>query len=161
MKKNNYGQLSGNNFCNSTIHFSQYRLLCHPLTRKSSAIKTFIVAGILLISINHVLAQKQHPYLFYTPQRVNLLKERIKTDTLIASNWNALKKRCDNWLQRSAGGDMEQLALAYNVTKDDRYAARAKTLLMEVVNKKEWDGMDDRTPRWNAGLGTSHTNWNA
>ena len=76
MKKNNYGQLSGNNFCNSTIHFSQYRLLCHPLTRKSSAIKTFIVAGILLISINHVLAQKQHPYLFYTPQRVNLLNTR-------------------------------------------------------------------------------------
>lgn len=36
-----------------------------------------------------------------------------------------------------------------------------KHCLWGVVNKKEWDGMDDRTPRWNAGLGTSHTNWTA
>jgi hypothetical protein len=104
---------------------------------------------------------RPHPYLFYTPERTALLKERIKTDTLIASNWNRLKQRCDDWVNMPKGGDMEQLALAYTITDDTKYADRAKELLQDLVNRTAWDGMDDRTPRWNAGLGTSHANWTA
>ncbi|MBC8154597.1 MAG: heparinase II/III family protein [Bacteroidetes bacterium] len=108
-------------------------------------------------------AQKSltHPYLFYTPQRTERLKERIKTDTLLANRWQAIRQRCDAWLTEPKGGNMEQLALAYTMTGDSRYADRAKTLLNELVGRAFWDGMDDRTPRWNAGLGTSHNNWTA
>ncbi|SFC66323.1 heparinase II/III domain-containing protein [Spirosoma endophyticum] len=106
-------------------------------------------------------AQKAHPYLFYTPQRTERLKERIKTDTLLANRWNALRQRCDTWVGEAKGGNMEQLALAYTMTNDKRYAERAKALLSDLVGRQAWDGMDDRTPRWNAGLGTSHNNWAA
>ena len=115
----------------------------------------------LLFGVNAAQAQKAHPYLFYTPQRTERLKERIKTDTLLANRWNAIRQRCDTWLAEPKGGNMEQLALAYTMTGDSRYADRAKTLLNELVSRPFWDGMDDRSPRWNAGLGTSHNNWAA
>ncbi|PRY30431.1 uncharacterized protein DUF4962 [Spirosoma oryzae] len=104
---------------------------------------------------------KPHPYLFYTPERTGRLKERIKTDTLLANRWNAIQQRCDKWVAEPKGGNMEQLALAYTMTGDKRYADRAKTLLNDLTGRAFWDGMDDRTPRWNAGLGTSHNNWTA
>ncbi|MVM36748.1 hypothetical protein GO730_02155 [Spirosoma sp. HMF3257] len=72
-----------------------------------------------------------------------------------------MQKRCEDWLSDPKGGNMEQLALAYTMTGDKRYADRAKTLLTDLTGRAFWDGMDDRTPRWNAGLGTSHTNWTA
>ncbi|HXO77074.1 MAG TPA: heparinase II/III family protein, partial [Puia sp.] len=31
---------------------------------------------------------------------------------------------------------------------------RAKEVLLQLVNSTAWDGMDDRTPRWNSGLAT-------
>lgn len=124
--------------------------------------RTFIlILFSLLCSALAVQAQKAHPYLFYTPQRTERLKERIKTDTLLANRWNAIRQRCDKWLSEPKGGNMEQLALAYTMTGDKRYADRAKTLLNELVGRPFWDGMDDRSPRWNAGLGTSHSNWGA
>ncbi|MCX6215786.1 heparinase II/III family protein [Spirosoma sp.] len=106
-------------------------------------------------------ASKAHPYLFYTPQRTERLKERMKTDTLLAGHWEAIRQRCNNWLAEPKGGNMEQLAFAYTMTDDKRYADRAGLLLKALVERGAWDGMDDRSPRWNAGLGTSHTNWTA
>lgn len=124
--------------------------------------RTFIlILFSLLCSALAVQAQKAHPYLFYTPQRTERLKERIKTDTLLANRWSAIRQRCDQWLMVPKGGNMEQLALAYTMTGDKRYAERAKLLLNELVGRPFWDGMDDRSPRWNAGLGTSHNNWTA
>lgn len=122
-------------------------------------IKILYILVMTLLSIaTNTLAQK-HPCLFYTKQRTDRLSERIKTDTLLARQWNNLKQRCDNWVTEATGGDVEQLALAYTITGDRRYAERAKELLFGLVNRNAWDGMDDRTPKWNAGLGTSHTNW--
>jgi hypothetical protein len=106
MKKNNYYQKLENICSKSIIRILPLNIWPGTLaiSRKSLAIKTFLVADILIISINQVIVQKQHPYLFYTLQRVNLLKERIKTIALIAANWNALEQRCDNWLEQAAGG---------------------------------------------------------
>ncbi|MBD2752492.1 heparinase II/III domain-containing protein [Spirosoma validum] len=121
--------------------------------------KFTLILFFLLYTDFVVQAQKAHPYLLYTPQRTERLKERIKTDTLLANRWNAIRQRCDKWLTETKGGNMEQLALAYTMTGDKRYAERAKTSLKELVDRAFWDGMDDRTPRWNAGLATSHNNW--
>lgn len=112
-----------------------------------------LIACICFFSAN---AQKErHPYLYYTPERVGKLKERVKTDTTLSNSWEAIKKHCDEWLAKPTGGNMEQLAMAYSMTADTRYAQRAKELLQELVAKPFWDGMDDRSPRWNAGLGTA------
>jgi hypothetical protein len=76
---------------------------------------------------------KAHPYLFYTPQRTERLKERIRTDTLLARQWEDIRQRCDNWLAEPKGGNMEQLAFAYTMTGDRRYADRAGLLLKALV----------------------------
>lgn len=106
-------------------------------------------------------AQPAHPYLFYTPKVVKRFKERIKEDSVLAGSWRRLKNRCDQWISKPSGGDMEQLSFAYCVTGDIRYASRAKELLKALTSKSQWDGMDDRQPRWNSGLATGHSNWQA
>lgn len=107
------------------------------------------------------LGQAAHPYLFYTPERTGRLKLRMQSDTVLSARWAEIRQRCDKWVADGKGGNMEQLAFAYAMTGDRRYAAQAGSLLNDLVNRPAWDGMDDRTPRWNAGLGTSHSNWTA
>lgn len=131
----------------------------HKITTNSPLFRCLLI--LLLLPVFPATAQKAHPYLFYTPQRTERLKVRIKTDTLLANRWQAIRQRCDQWIATPKGGNMEQLAFAYTMTGDTRYAERAKTLLNDLTNRPFWDGMDDRTPRWNAGLATSHNNWTA
>ena len=103
-----------------------------------------------------VSAQKPrlHPYLFFTPASIRNLKDRIQTDTVAGNHWQRIREKADEAVSAGKGGDMESLCLAYRMTGDTKYAQRAKALLMQLVNGPAWDGMDDRTPRWNAGLGT-------
>lgn len=122
-------------------------------------VRLYGLIACLLVMFQNVFAQKSHPYLFYTPQRVIRLKERIKTDTLLGNRWKALKQSCDEALNKPKAGNIEELAFAYNVTGDNRYAEKAKSLLIDMVNKPSWGGMDDRTPRWNADLNTGHADW--
>ncbi|MFN8348685.1 MAG: heparinase II/III family protein [Spirosomataceae bacterium] len=98
--------------------------------------------------------KKAHPYLFYTPERIKITQERIKTDTSVARVWRNMLQRTDKSLE-GKGGHLETLTLAYCMTGEQKYAERAKTLLLEWVNRAQWDGMDDRTPRWNSGLNSA------
>jgi len=97
---------------------------------------------------------KAHPYLFFTPAAINSFKDRIHADTAADNAWQAIKSKADNAVSAGKGGDMESLCLAYRMTGDTKYAQRAKELLVSLVNSAAWDGMDDRTPRWNSGLAT-------
>ncbi|WEA00603.1 heparinase II/III domain-containing protein [Mucilaginibacter sp. SJ] len=126
--------------------------------RKSLTMFGFLFYLVLLQPAD-VTAQSSHPYLFYTPERVNQLKKRIVTDTVLANSLQQIKDNCDGWLKNSNGGDMEQLALVYRLTGERRFADRVKSLLIQLTGKIQWDGMDDRSPRWNSGLGTAHSNW--
>jgi len=99
---------------------------------------------------------KAHPYLFLTPSHIQQVKERLRMDTAMNRAWDGIKTRADQSVAAGKGGDMGALCLAYQMTGDNRYARQAKSLLVQLVNGKPWDGMDDRTPRWNAGLGTAH-----
>ncbi|HEY4149338.1 MAG TPA: heparinase II/III family protein [Chitinophagaceae bacterium] len=118
---------------------------------------------LLLVTGLSVAAQskKAHPYLYFTPDRIQRLKERVKSDTMMATMWNGMKARADQAVAGGRGGNAEILCLAYRMTGDTKYAQQAKTLLLQLVNKEAWDGMDDRTPRWNSGLGTSHSDYTA
>src|ERR1051325_10220091 len=100
-------------------------------------------------------SKKPHPYLYFTPHHIQHLKDRIATDTLMARVWNDMKEKAD---QATAGGratGIDVLCLAYRMTGDKKYAEQAKKMLLQLTGKDAWDGMDDRTPRWNSGLATA------
>ncbi|MEO7769210.1 MAG: DUF4962 domain-containing protein, partial [Ferruginibacter sp.] len=110
----------------------------------------FFVTG-----IHQLVAQQAHPYLFYTARQVQHLKERLPKDTLMSRVWNEMKSKADQAVIAGKGGNMEALCLAYRMTGDNKYAQLVKTALLQLVSKPYWDGMDDRTPRWNSGLASA------
>src|SRR5882757_7469181 len=114
----------------------------------------FLLMAIGLSSSASAQKIKAHPYLFFTPAAVNSFKDRIQADTAADNAWQTIKSKADNAVSAGKGGDMESLCLAYRMTGDTKYAQRAKELLVPLVNNAAWDGMDDRTPRWNSGLAT-------
>lgn len=103
--------------------------------------------------------QKAHPYLFYTHQRVQQLKERVKKDTAMNRAWSVMKMNADNIIGSVRSGNIEEMALVYRVTGDTKYAAAAKKGLVQLLSKPAWDGLDDRTPKWNSGLNTARSNY--
>jgi oligo-alginate lyase len=113
------------------------------------------VTAICWSKVLHAQAQKAHPYLFYTAERMKQVKERIKTDTMLAHVWEDMKARADKMVSDAKGGNIELLTLVYTMTGDKQYAEKAKTGLLQLLGRPAWDGMDDRTPRWNSGLGTA------
>ncbi|HWB92627.1 MAG TPA: heparinase II/III family protein [Puia sp.] len=113
----------------------------------------FIFVGLIQFAAVSAQQRKAHPYLFFTPAAVDAFKTRIRSDTAIAGRWQDIRARADNSLM-GGKADMETLCLVYRVTGDKKYATRAKELLLHLVSQPAWDGMDDRTPRWNSGLNT-------
>ena len=115
----------------------------------------FFAVLLLPVLAVHAQSKKAHPYLYFTAGHIQHLKERLKTDTLVARVWNEMKAKADQVVSIGRGGNIDILCLAYRMTGDAKYAQQAKTLLLQLVNKDAWDGMDDRVPRWNSGLATA------
>lgn len=113
-------------------------------------------AGMGTFAQNKVTTVKPHPYLYFTNERIQQTKSRIEKDTAMAASWKKIKERVDKVITTGRGGDMTELSLAYRMTKDEKYAQQAKRLLNELLSSKAWDGLDDRTPKWNSALGTAH-----
>ncbi|MBE9599816.1 heparinase II/III family protein [Pedobacter sp. MC2016-24] len=124
----------------------------------------FVITIVSLFSFSKGLSQqadkvKSHPYLLYTTERINHVKEQIKRDSSFYNSWNGIKSKADQSICQGKGVDIEGLALAYRMTGERRYAEQAKRLLIQLTEQKGWDGMEDRTPEWNSGLGTAHKNF--
>jgi len=117
----------------------------------------FILFSVIIPAVSQGNRLSNHPYLFFTKDRIQHLKERIKTDTAMARAWSDMKSKADRSLSEGKGGNMETLSLAWCMTGDKKYADATRTSLLQAIGRKQWDGMDDRTPRWNSGLGTAHT----
>lgn len=107
-------------------------------------------------SIYKIDKPKAHPYLYFTDSKINETKERIKSDTTMANAWERMRSKADEIVKNGRGGDMVALSLAYRMTLNKDYAKEAKRILQDLLNRKAWDGLDDRTPRWNSALGTGH-----
>ena len=82
-------------------------------------------------------------------------------DTAIARAWSDMKAKTDRLLAEGKEANIEVLSLAWCMTGDAKYAAAARNNLLQLIGRKQWDGMDDRTPRWNSGLNTAHTCFSA
>ena len=116
-----------------------------------------IYVGLIPFLAVNAQPKSSHPYLFFTKTAIDAFKTRIKADTSTANYWQEIQTRADNSLttpMTPAAADIETLCLAYRLTGDKKYAAKAKELLQHLIDQPAWDGMDDRTPRWNSGLNT-------
>lgn len=104
----------------------------------------------------YIKTVKQHPYLYYTNERIEKTKERIKKDQQAQAAWEEMLKKSDEVVQSGKGGDMEMLSLVYRMTGDKKYGEQAKRILQDLLNREAWEQLDDRTPKWNSALGTAH-----
>lgn len=122
-----------------------------------------LIIGII-VSCIPVFAQsgKQHPHLFFTEEKVALLKQRIQTDTFIAANWREILQQADGVLQGgNAKGKIDYLALSYLVTGKKEYAGKIKEYLLQLCSRPSWTdaSMMQRNPPWTSDLGTADNCW--
>lgn len=107
-----------------------------------------------------VRVRQEHPYLLYTPKRVNAFQQRIKQSPATRQAWQAMLEDAKRVVEDDNHNlnDVAKLSLAYQVTGEDRFAAQARDILMRVCQQERWDGgvFLNRTPPWHAGLGTAH-----
>ncbi len=112
----------------------------------------FIIISILLGSTNDFSrAQEyeirgQHPRLFFTAERIEKLRERIKTEPTTAEAWAKIL---------AAPKTIEELCLAYRMTGDRQFAEKARS----AVGRLRYgdDALMKRDPPWHAGLQTARS----
>lgn len=117
--------------------------------------KKIVLVVCLLCGLTAGFAQKiKHPALLYTPERISMVKQRVQNDNKFASAWVELKKAADKELQGRNIARAEYLALAYAMTKDDRYAGKLKEILLEAIKAKSWATAEmlARKPAWRSDL---------
>jgi hypothetical protein len=129
--------------------------------KKSVVVLAGILSCLFSFSQDKITKVKAHPYLFYTSSKVSELKEKVREDSSFARSWKLILEKATAATNAGKGGNIEELSLAYRMTGDKKYALQAKFLLQESLKRTAWDGLDDRTPRWNSALGTAHNNGTA
>lgn len=108
------------------------------------------------------LNAQQHPYLFFTRDKLSVLKERIKTDTFIAGNWNSILGEANALLQKGdAKAKIDYLSLAYLITGEAKYANKVKEVMLKLCTMETWSNpeMLKREPVWHADLKTAENCW--
>ena len=69
--------------------------------------RAFIFCALLLTVLTAgAQSKKAHPYLYFTADHVQHLKERLKTDTLMARAWNDMKAKTDQAIAAGRGGNI-------------------------------------------------------
>ncbi|MBP0903860.1 heparinase II/III family protein [Mariniflexile gromovii] len=123
--------------------------------------KKFIIIFLCLATF-HISAQKRN-YLIYTDENIARLKDQIKTDETIKSDWNEQYKKAKELLKKDKlkSTDALLLGLVYRMTGEEKFASKLKGLLLDYGSKKTWEGSTllKRNPPWQGGLGTSHTSY--
>lgn len=114
-----------------------------------------VLAWCLFLTVG--TAQKlQHPCLVFTPERVKLAKQMLRSDPNRNAAWEELHKKADAALNGNNWNQMDNLTLAYLMTDDRKYADKVKSILMNSVQGKPWSSSDEmmlRKPAWRADLG--------
>ncbi len=118
---------------------------------------------ILLISLALCLlsakAQRvKHPCLLYTPERIELAKQRMDTEPAMRQAWESIRQVADAQLEKKNIGQLDYLSLAYLMTEDTRYAEAIKEILLKAIEADTWGSSEmlARKPVWTADLGLAH-----
>lgn len=127
-------------------------------------VRTLIFVTVLFIFALKVSAgnPEKHPYLFFTSDCIEKLKIRISSDTAIAEAYNIIKTEADKSLTSNAPiAQMEQLSFVYLMTKDKKYAAKAKEAIDKLLSMQTWTNAEmlERQPAWNSELQGANKNF--
>ncbi len=125
--------------------------------------KTFLIilalgfVGVCGARAETLVVRGGHPRVFYTAERVAALKQRIQQEKSSADAWTAILAAANAAVQKPglAGRAVEQLALAYRMTGDAKYAAPVREYLLKEIRREGWEDppMLRRDPPWHAALG--------
>ncbi len=120
--------------------------------------KRIIATAFAVMALATAGAKISHPSLLFTPKAVAAAKERVKTDTVQANAYNSIMEKADQLLSKNDVRQMEYLALAYQMTGDDKYADKICSMLLEVATIPSWadSEMMQRTPAWRSELQMAH-----
>lgn len=122
---------------------------------------------LLIVSLGFVHAtfarKEKHPGLFFTNERIQQLKQRIQTDTVISNAWEDILNKANVLLDKNDFRKSDYLSLAYLMTGDEKYAAKVKELLLKQTGRTTWavGEMMERQPAWNSELQMAHDSYSA
>jgi hypothetical protein len=143
-----------------------------------SPVRSFTVGGRPTVDP----AKLRHPYLFFAADEIPAIREKLLSKH--ASTWAEILRRADEALDAEipdekevllapgqhgnfhplagqvARGQLEPLAFAYLITEDERYAARAREVILRLVGMSRWTGVPFGNPgffypAWQAALETA------
>lgn len=104
-------------------------------------------------------AQKvKHPSLLYTPERIQMAKQRVANDSRYAEYWQQIREAADSKLQKRSLNDADYLSLAYLMTGEEKYSDKIREILLDVIKADTWGSTEmlARIPVWTADLGLAH-----
>jgi len=122
-----------------------------------------ILAVLLCTPIVAATPRGPHPYLIFNDADVARLKARVDGgDPLAGARWVAVRAHADELITkpapaRSGPGGLEDLALAYRMTRDTRYARAARDAMLRQLERPTWvrdQAVLKRDPPWISDLGT-------
>lgn len=113
------------------------------------------IMSVVLLSSNLGTWAAGRDHILYTSSRIAKAKERMVADKVWADAWQTIKSRADKAVANPDVRNSEQLALAFLMTGEDKYADAMKTALLKAAKTKTWgsDEMLARKPVWRADLG--------
>ena len=94
-----------------------------------------LLTTLLLIVVIYPIwaANISHPSLLFTPQRIEEAKKMMKADPARETAWKSILKQADDLLEKNDVRKMEYLALAYQMTGEQRYGDKLRTLLLDIA----------------------------
>ena len=118
------------------------------------------------------------PYLYYTRERLQALRQRIENNPVVGKAWADLLKRADrlvsdNLVSREYAESGEgqhgnygrpsrqmsqmgaTLGLAYRMTAEPKYAAKLRQAMLHYAGLRRWAGDAKRDPPWHSELNTA------
>lgn len=122
---------------------------------------TFILTMLLSMVLSTATAQ-EHPYLYFTKDKVAQLKEQIKSDKQIKEAYAQIEQEASKALKASNPHDkLDYLSLVYLVSGDKKYADKIKESIYATAAKETLEPRDmlNREPAWTSLLSTAHTNF--
>lgn len=161
--------------------------MADPLSRRDFLVAPFALtaAGALLISARRVSGQSRETAqgpsrLYFWPERVVALGREIRDDAVVRVQWQEVLARADHLLgtplpsqaeaDRGSGANASfpaasrqlveisfTVGLAWQVTREERYAARLREALLHAIGYERWQGRSffARQPAWNSSLWTA------
>lgn len=119
---------------------------------------------LVFIGLLNFPALSQRAYLIHTDANVSRLKEQIEKNEEVRSAWEDMVQKAKSHLNKGRNSvyDIRELALAYRMTGNEKYAGKIKEIILREIQKETWEdyALLQREPAWNAGLGTAHTTLN-